>query len=65
MTLSEHMKDRGVSDKQVAGVLGVSRAYVTQMRLGTRTPTLELAIKICEWSNGAIAPADLLKPKAA
>jgi len=61
MTLSEHMKNRGLLDKQVAHELGTSRAFVTELRGRTKQPSLDLAVRIIEWSGGAITPAELLK----
>lgn len=65
MTLSEHMAAKGLRDKQVAHDLKVSRPFITQLRNGSRYPSLELAVAISEWSGGAVKPADLLKKPGA
>jgi len=61
MTLSDYMQAKGLQDKQVAALLSVGRSCVTQIRLRTKQPSLDLAVRIIRWSEGAIQPADLLK----
>jgi transcriptional regulator with XRE-family HTH domain len=48
MTLSDAMRDRGLTDQALADQLGVSRPYVTRLRQGRRTPSVTVAAKIQE-----------------
>ena len=61
MELSDYMKAVGLQDKETAAQLGVGRSCITQIRLRTKQPSLDLAVRIIEWSAGAITPAELLK----
>lgn len=61
MTLSDYMQAKGLQDKQVATQLAVGRSCVTQIRLRTKQPSLDLAVRIIRWSEGAITPSELLK----
>lgn len=55
MTLGEYMAAKGLKDADFAPQIGVSRGYVTQLRLGIRTqPSLKVAQKIAEVSEGEV-----------
>lgn len=64
MTITEYMQAKGLQDKQVAEQLCLGRSMVTQLRSRTRQPSLDLAVRIIRWSDGAITPVELLKVSA-
>ena len=51
------MRDAGVQVESVAKILRVTPGLVYGWRKGTRCPSLQLAIRIAEISNGAVAPS--------
>ncbi len=61
MELSQYMTTKGLRDKQVAADLNMSRSFVSEIRRGLKQPDLELAVRIEQWSDGAVKPADLLR----
>lgn len=64
MELSEYMKAKGLRDKQAAHELAISRSFLSEIRQGKKQPTLDLAVRIEEWSGGEVKPADLLRKAA-
>lgn len=46
MTLKEAMKLKGLNDATLAEKVGVSRPFITRIRKGERTPSLNVAVKI-------------------
>lgn len=41
-------EEKGMSQNQLAKVLGISQPYMNQIEKGTRNPTLPILIRICE-----------------
>jgi transcriptional regulator with XRE-family HTH domain len=65
MTLAEYMSDTGLTDSAIADAIGVSRPYVTKLRLRKRTPSMAVAVAIEELSNGRVPASSLaLRPSA-
>lgn len=44
----------GLSQKQVAELVGISRCFYTQIEKGTRKPSLDVALKISEMLGVAV-----------
>ncbi len=66
MDLASYRKSRGVSQQQLADHLGIrSKAYVCALERKSKHPTVEMALKIQKWSEGAIRAEELLPPKRA
>ena len=63
--LERFMRAKGLTDESVADAVGVSRPYVTRLRQGKRSPSLELALKIEAWSEGKVRVAGLSRTAAA
>lgn len=57
--LGDFMKANGLNDEKAAEALDVSRPYVTRLRLGKRSPSLRLAVRIEEWSGGKVPATGL------
>lgn len=55
----------GVTDATAAEKLSISRAHLTRLRLGQRTPSLGLASRIEAWSRGQVKPGDWLPGEVA
>ncbi|WP_179211178.1 helix-turn-helix domain-containing protein [Brevundimonas diminuta] len=53
------MRAEGLTDLQAADAVGVSRPYLTRLRLGERRPSLHVALRIQSWSKGRV-PASAL-----
>lgn len=64
MTLGEYMRAEGLTDLAAAQALGVSRPYVTRLRLGKRRPSLNVALRIQNWTAGQVPAATLDGPEA-
>lgn len=60
MKLAEYLDSLGQADFVSAQQLGVTHAHLSKLRSGTHGCSLKLAVKIEQWSGGAVTPADLL-----
>ena len=58
MQFSEWVEKSGKSRGEIADQLGCSRAFVSQLILGQKTPGLILAIHIERLTEGEIKPRD-------
>lgn len=55
MTLAEYMDQKDLTDDALAKRVGVSRGYITQLRLGMRSnPSIPIAAKIEAETNGRV-----------
>ncbi|HJC41882.1 MAG TPA: helix-turn-helix domain-containing protein [Candidatus Intestinimonas pullistercoris] len=41
-------EEKGISQNQLAKLLGISQPYMNQIETGSRNPTLPLLMKICD-----------------
>lgn len=41
-------EEKGISQNQLAKLLGISQPYMNQIETGSRNPTLPLLVKICD-----------------
>lgn len=60
MKLSEYLDSLGGTDAAAAAELGITAAHLSRLRGGVGGCSLPLAVKIEQWSGGAVRPADLL-----
>ena len=59
-TLLAHRMDAlGIKDRWLSEVTGIERSRITKIRLGTVTPTLEVAVRICAHVAG-MRPEDMI-----
>jgi len=68
MKLSAYRKARGLSQKEMAEELGLSRnskGWICEIEGGTRDASLSLALKIEAWSGGKVPAASVCKAAAA
>ena len=49
--LKELRKEKGLSQKDVADAIGVTRGAYANYEQGTREPSLDILIKICRFFN--------------
>lgn len=59
--LTTWRKSEKLSQAQVAERLGVSRWTVNRLELGERTPSMALANRLNEISDGKVTPNDFLR----
>jgi putative transcriptional regulator len=52
--LLEARKEAGFTHEKIAQELGISRAHYTHIELGTRNPSLELAVEIARLLNKSL-----------
>ncbi|OYZ15618.1 MAG: hypothetical protein B7Y35_06000 [Sphingomonadales bacterium 28-64-96] len=62
MKLGEYLDGRSESDSEVAALLGITPAHLSRLRNGVGGCSLTLAVKIEQWTAGAVKPSDLLPP---
>lgn len=55
--LDHHLRERKISGASFARMLGVSEAYLSQLRRGRRLPSLSLAMKIERATEGEVRAA--------
>lgn len=60
MDLCAWMGREGVTTSTLARALGVSKAFVSQLRFGQRLPSLEVACAVEVYTNGRVKPCDFL-----
>lgn len=59
-TLESWMKDNGHSDASLADRVGVTRPYISRLRAGDVSPSLEQALKIFKFTKGEVPLEQLL-----
>ena len=62
MKLAEYLDSRDEPDFKAAEALGITPAHMSRLRAGVCGCSLALAVKIEQWSEGAVKPSDLLPP---
>lgn len=55
MTLQDYLSANGINQADFAKRIGVSRPYVCLLALGTKTPSLEVALSIQEVTGGEVS----------
>lgn len=64
MTLLDYLKDRNETVTAFADRLGEAENTIRKIVYGQRQPSLPLAVKISEKTEGSVTPSDLLKAAA-
>lgn len=64
MRLSEYLKETKLTQEEFAALVGVTRPFITNILNGKRNPSIQLAIRIDEVTNGKVPLKDLLHPEA-
>jgi transcriptional regulator with XRE-family HTH domain len=59
MSLAQVRKSRGVTLDELSLVVGRSKGTLSDVENGAATPSLELALRIQVWSEGAVPAAEL------
>ena len=60
MKIDEYLKSQSISQDKFARSLGVSPSHISQIRKGTKNPSVKLAKKIEKISNGTVSVIELL-----
>jgi len=63
MTLQDWQIQQGISNAQLAKLIGVHVSYLSHLRKGRRKVSPGLALKIEQISEGAVDKLELLYPK--
>jgi transcriptional regulator with XRE-family HTH domain len=58
MHISEYMRVRNLTDREMAELIGAERSYVTRLRLGQAKPSPAMTQTIFDRTEGAIEPND-------
>jgi len=61
--LSDYLNHKKITQSKLAQDMGCSRQFIHNLILGKKTPGLELAVKIEEWSNGDVHPSVFFEEK--
>lgn len=61
MTLKEYMTTKKLTVTQIADALGTSKGYVSDLVAGKRTCSLDMAVKIEEFTRNRVKCRDLLE----
>jgi len=64
MKLVDYLKKEGITHERFAEMVGVSRAYITTIISGRRTPSPALIKKVQKITNNKVGLDDLFSPKA-
>ncbi|WP_092419164.1 helix-turn-helix transcriptional regulator [Alloyangia pacifica] len=64
-SLSEYLRSNGLSQREFAARVGLSKTYVNEIVAGSKTPSLKAALEIQEATKGAVTLASLLKSNSA
>lgn len=64
MQLATYMRQHGISDAALAELVRCNRVTISRLRRGTAAPSLSLAKRLAEVSNGAVTPNDFLAAPA-
>lgn len=65
MTLTQYLRDQGITASQFAADLGVVPSTVTRWLKGERIPEDDLKVRIFEATAGKVTPGDFLGTNAA
>jgi transcriptional regulator with XRE-family HTH domain len=65
MKLIDHLKERGETVADFAKRTGEAESTIRKIVYGQRQPSLPLAVKISEFTGGAVTEADLVVQSAA
>lgn len=61
MKLRQYMTDRGVSDADMAQLVGLSAFGIRKLKYGERNPSIDVALRIQDVTGGLVTIADLQK----
>ena len=64
MKLSRYLKEHNMTATDCANGVGVAVSCITRLLNGERLVDLRTAVGIERWSNGVVAPRDLLREKS-
>lgn len=60
-TLAEYMQHEGMTQRALAQALGLSVSYTNEIVHGSKTPSLETALKIQRVTDGRVCLSSLIK----
>lgn len=60
MTLAEYLKDKKLTQRRFAALVGVSPSYLNEIVQGVKAPRMAVAAKIESLTDGAVPMAALL-----
>jgi plasmid maintenance system antidote protein VapI len=60
MTLEQFMRETGTSDTALAQAIGRDRTFVSRLRRGLVKPSLDTAVAIERFSDGAVRAGDFI-----
>lgn len=63
MTIAEYRKLTGLTQQELAALVGVSKSFLSEIESGCSC-SLQTALKIQRATKGAVCPADLLREAA-
>ena len=58
MQLARYLLERQIKKKKFAELIGKSESFVRLLELGYRKPSLEVALKIADVTDGYVTPYD-------
>jgi len=58
--IREYRKLIGLSQEEFAKALNVRKGTISRLETGSRTPSVALVTRICEFSKGALTANDLI-----
>ncbi len=61
MKLQDYITQSGLTDAQFAERVGVSQPHINKIRRGVVSPSLSVAERIMEATNGKVTPNDFLR----
>ena len=61
--LQRYLATSGVRQAALAGLLGITRGYMSQVVSGSRQPSLTLALKIAQVTDGAVPVSAWMPPE--
>ncbi len=64
MKLKEYMKEKGLTERKFAPLVGTSQQHINNIIRGKANPSLELVNIIEEVTEGKVTFKDLFNPKA-
>lgn len=64
MRLIDYLKDRSETVADFASRIGEAESTIRKIVYGQRQPSLPLAVKLSEATDGAVAPGELVKEAA-
>ena len=64
MKLAEYLRKNNITHGEFACMVGVQRPHITHILNGRKNPSIELAVRIEDATNGKVTLKDLMNPEA-